>query len=615
MSDATGLKSRLVAHTRAVARIARWEVTRSAGTLDRRTIVLGLLAVLVAGGIALGAAGSSVALDEDLYRVGVASDSPYYDAIEQSTTLDPRPLSDPNVELVVSETHVSVSDTPTGMAAYAAFRDAVQSYNERQMVHESNQTAAFPVVVNLQYHERGALVPDGSRVEGNTGTNGGTDSGETGSTGDSSRTGGDQTGDASTAGGAASADDGPIAAPALGGAGGFLGGDTSGSPASISPPFPFASLVLAFAFLVPMNFVIQAYGSSILNERVNRRGELLLVAPVTPGDIVAGKTAPYLAGMAAITVVIALAIGGGPVSVAAVIPIGLLFLAATFVGAMFARSFKELTFVTVTVSVFLTTYTFVPAIFTNVTPIALISPLTLVVRDLAGSPVSFGAFVFSVGPILLAALVLFLLGTGVYREEDMFTQRSVPLKFLDALDSRISRPRSVATLSALSIPFVFIAELLAVAVLFVLPVDVTVPLVLLAVAVVEELAKSLHVFAVFEKARFERTVRVSLVLGALSGLGFFVGEKFTAIAQIVGLLSLTLGQTAFVPAGIGIGDVTGVSPLTGVGLFLAPLVLHAVTAAVTALGAMRGRIPYALALLGAIGIHVVYNLQVVSSLG
>ncbi len=59
-------------------------------------------------------------------------------------------------------------------------------------------------------------------------------------------------------------------------------------------------------------------------------------------------------------------------------------LGATFVGAMFARSFKELTFVTVAVSVFLTAYTFVPAIFTQVTPIALISPLTLVVRDLTG---------------------------------------------------------------------------------------------------------------------------------------------------------------------------------------------------------------------------------------
>ncbi|KAB1198878.1 MULTISPECIES: ABC transporter permease [Haloferax] len=606
-----------------MARIAQWEVSRSAGTVDRKTIALGLIGALVAVAIAAGAVGSGVAIDQDLYRVGIDSDSAYYDAVEQSSVLEPRPLSDPNVEIVVSNTHVSVKETQTSRAAYQAFREAVQSYNERQMAREPNQSAAFPVVVDLQYRERGALVPPGSRVDGGsgdgTGVGGGSDavggsgdsSGTTGTVGTDSSSGASD-GDGSVGSGAdstavASADDSSLGASSLGGMAGIFGGDTSGSPASISPPFPFASLVLAFAFLVPMNFVIQAYGSSILNERVNRRGELLLVAPIAPGDIVAGKTLPYLAGMVGITVVIAAAIGGGPVSVAAVIPIGLLFLSSTFVGAMFARSFKELTFVTVTVSVFLTTYTFVPAIFTNVTPIALISPLTLVVRDLGGDAIPLGDFAFSVGPILVAALVLFLLGTGVYREEDMFTQRSVPLKFLDALDSRISRPRSIATLSALSIPFVFIAELLAIAVLFVLPVDVTVPLVLVAVAIVEELAKSMHIYAAFEKARFARTVRVSLLLGGLSGLGFFLGEKFTAIVQLVGLPSLTLGQAAFAPSGIGIA--------TAAGLLVAPLVLHAVTASVTALGARQGKSAYGLALVGAIGIHVVYNMQVVNALG
>ncbi len=585
--------------------------------MDRKTIALGLVAALVAAGIAAGAVGSGVAIDQDLYRVGVAADSPYYDAIDQSSVLEPRPISDPNVEIVVSATHVSVRDTPTSRAAYGAFRDAVRSYNERQMRLEPNQSAAFPVVVTLQYRERGALVPPGSRIDDGSGgesVSGGDASDSAGTTGTDGSDSASSTGDGDSSAGsdfdssdAAAADDSSIDAPSLGGMAGIFGGDTSGSPASISPPFPFASLVLAFAFLVPMNFVIQAYGSSILNERVNRRGELLLVAPIAPGDIVAGKTLPYLAGIVGITIAIAAAIGGGPVSVAAVIPIGLLFLSSTFVGAMFARSFKELTFVTVTVSVFLTTYTFVPAIFTNVTPIALISPLTLVVRDLGGDAVSLGDFAFSVGPILLAALVLFLLGTGVYREEDMFTQRSVPLKFLDALDSRISRPRSIATLSALSIPFVFIAELLAIAVLFVLPVDVTVPLVLVAVAVIEELAKSMHIYAAFEKARFARTVRASLLLGGLSGLGFFVGEKFTAIVQLVGLPSLTLGQAAFAPSGIGLA--------TAAGLLVAPLVLHAVTASVTALGARKGKSAYALALVGAIGIHVVYNMQVVNALG
>jgi ABC-type Na+ efflux pump permease subunit len=365
--------------------------------------------------------------------------------------------------------------------------------------------------------------------------------------------------------------------------------------------------VLAFAFLVPMNFVIQAYGSTVLNERINRRGELLLIAPVTPGDIVAGKTLPYFAAIVAVTLGIAAVVGGGPVAVAAVVPVGLLFLAATFVAAMFARSFKELTFVTVAVSVFLTTYTFVPAIFTDVTPVALISPLTLVVRDLQSTPVTVGQYLFSTGPFYVGAAVLFLLGVGVYREEDMFTQRPVPLKFVDALDAHLSGLASVGATTALAIPFVFIAELLAVAVLYVLPVGLSIPLLLLVIAAVEEVAKSVHVYAGYAKSRFDGSLRTALALGAASGVGFFVGEKSTAVVQLVALDTVSLGRAAFAPAGI--------DPFAATGLFLAPLALHVATAGLSATGASRGRYWYAAALAVATLVHAAYNFAVVSLLG
>ncbi|MUW15523.1 PrsW family intramembrane metalloprotease, partial [Halorubrum sp. CBA1125] len=205
-------------------------------------------------------------------------------------------------------------------------------------------------------------------------------------------------------------EDGGFAVPAIGG--GVFGADTAGSPGSIAPPFPFVSLLLAFVFLVPMNFLVQAYGSSVLDERTNRRGEPLLVTPLSPVDIVAGKTLPYAGLAVLVTVAIAAAVGGGPLSVIAVLPIVATFLAATFVGAMFARSFKELTFVTVGVSVLLTTYAFVPAVFTNVTPVALVSPLTLVVFDLQGEAVSAGEVLFATTPMAVGAALLFGLGLG-----------------------------------------------------------------------------------------------------------------------------------------------------------------------------------------------------------
>jgi ABC-type Na+ efflux pump permease subunit len=606
---------------RAVARIARWEVGRSAGVVDRRTAALGLVALLLAGAVG-GAtlATGGAALDRDVYRIGVATDSPYHEVVRESPALAARDADldslGRSVEVVVRGDRFYVADSRKAEAALSTFRSAVRRHNLGRMGEEGNVSAAFPVVVTLQYTDRGGGT--GGSATASTDGDGTTDNGGDGDggtaddpTADGGGTGQDRddgTADSSDSGDgiAAGGDSGSLGVPFLGGD--LLGGGNSGSPADISPPFPFGALVLAFVFFVPMNFVIQPYGSSILNERINRRGELLLVAPVSPAAIVAGKTLPYLATLVGLTAVIAVAIGGGVTSVAAVAPIAALYLAATFVGGMFARSFKELTFVTVAISVFLTSYAFVPAIFTNVTPIALISPLTLVVHDLQGTGVTAAQYAFSTGPFYVGAAVLFTLGVGVYREEDMFTQRPVPLKFLDALDSRIAGPRSMAVLSALSIPFVFIAELLAIAVLFVLPVDVSIPLLLLVVAGVEEVAKSVHVYAGFENDFADRRgLRTALVLGSLSGLGFFLGEKLTAVVQFVGLPDLALGRAAFTPVGVG--------SAAALGLLLAPLVLHATTTSIAALGASRSRNWYLAALVPATLVHAAYNFAVVSALG
>ena len=621
-SPATWLRSavrRAGETARSVGRIARWETRRSVGVLDRRTAILGVLALLLAGavgGVAL--AGGGGALDRDIYRVGVAPDSPYHDVVVEDPALTAR-APDPNqlgrgTEVVIRDGRFYVADSAKARAALSALRDAVGRQNLDRMGAEENTSAAFPVVVTLRYTDRGGeSPPDGGESNGDGDAVGGASAdGDDTDTAPSDGATAEPSGGPDTDGAArdGAARDGPVGVPSLGATGGLLGGgDTSGSPADISPPFPFAALVLAFLFFVPMNFVIQPYGSTILNERINRRGELLLVTPVSPSAIVAGKTLPYLSLLVSVTALITLAIGGGVTSVAAVAPVAALFLAATFVGAMFARSFKELTFVTVFVSVFLTSYAFVPAIFTNVTPIALISPLTLVVRDLQDVGVTAAEYCFSTGPFYVGSTVLFALGIGVYREEDMFTQRPVPLKFLDALNSRITRPRSVALLSAFSIPFVFIAELLAIAVLFVLPGTVSVPLLLVVVATVEEVAKSVHVYAAVRGPFTDRrTDGLAVRLGALSGLGFFLGEKFTAVVQFVGLPDLELGRAAFV----SVGD--GPTLIVGALLLLAPLVLHATTASVAALGARRGRYAYLAALVPAIGIHAVYNLAVVTAI-
>jgi ABC-type Na+ efflux pump permease subunit len=586
------------------------------GGLDRRTAAAVIVAVLAIAGLGGAVATAGTAQDANIYSAGVAGSSAYYqpladdprfrvaevDVADASRNRLVETFERSSLDVLIGADAMVSRDTRKGRAAAAAVREAVSSHNERLMRLEAdrgNEVAAFPVSVDLRYVERSSIALDGEGPGDADGTD--TEPGD-GATTDMPDRGTD---------GPGSGNSGGIQAPSIGS--GALFGSSGGRPSDIQPPFPFASLVLAFAFVVPMNFAIQAYASSVLRERTNRRGELTLIAPVSPATIVAGKTLPYLLGMLAIAGVTALALGGGFLSIAAVTPIALFFLAAAFVAALLARSHKELTFVLVTVSVTVTTYVFVPAVFSDVHPIAAISPLTMVVRDLEGVAVSAPTVAFSTGPMLVAAGVLFYLGGGLYREEDLFAQRPVPEKILDALATPIRGAKSVALLTVLLLPFVFLAELLVVAALFVLPRAASLPALLAAIAVIEEVGKSVHVLAGFERGRFDRGLRTALVVGAASGIGFFLAEKLAVVAQLVGLQRVEEGRVAF-QAGAGLGGDGGLSPLVLVGLLLAPLLLHVVTASLSAVGASRGRRAYLAGLLLAALVHVLYNATVVVGL-
>jgi len=619
---------------RKILRIARWEVTKNAGGIDRKTAAVVAVTLLVLGGAApLVVAQGGVTLDEGFYRVGVDEESPLYPVVESDSTFaaqDPDEELGSEIDLRIRATQVVASDSQKGQAALAELRSSVDSYNDRVMSAESNQSAAFPVTVTLEYAERnltttggtdtldGGTVNDGTPSDSGTPDDGGNDSdpadgdGSDGTIGDGSNgtTGDGPTGEESTGDGSA------------GGIGGIArsltGSDaTTGTPSDISPPFPFQSLILAFLFVIPLNFVIQAYGSTMLSERLNRRGELMLVAPVSRGDIIAGKTLPYFLGALFFEGLIAGGIlylqpdsGSGLYALAAVVPLILLFLSATFLGAMFARSFKELTFVTVSITVGLTTYAFVPAIFTDVTPIALISPLTIVVRDIQGVAIEPLSVLLSTLPPLFTAGLFFVLGAGLYREEDMFTQRPIPLKVLDSLAGRIHRRRSVALVVILLMPLVILAELVAVAAVYPismgLPQPIWLGLILFSIVVIEELAKSLPIYAGFVHNRYDRSIRSALAVGALAGLGFFLAEKGLLLAQLLGGLP-EVQQAAVVSA----GPTAGIGPAVGLLLLLAPLALHVVTAATSAVGMRSGRQGYAIGLTAAIAIHFLYNFSVV----
>jgi len=629
-------------------RIARWETARSFGSVDRKTAVILLAIVLLLAALAPALVAVNPTPGADLYRVGVSDSHPYHDVVSQDRRLqavDPRTssLEEGTIDVLVTQSRVVVTETEKSQAAAGVLRESIVAYNDRLMARETDQAAAFPVTVTLSYAEQTNLVDytgdtgqqsaDGETDDSGselgtttdtaalqttktspsgdqqtpTPTDGATDSSRTSSqesisgtetAGDSKET--DTPGATTVSGGYSgrNTDDGPLS--------GLFGSGQAGTPSGITPPFPLESLLLAFAFLLPFNFVIQAYGSSVIAERINRRGEPLLVAPVSRGDIIIGKALPYFVGSLGITAGIAFVLGGSVRSIVAIAPIAALFIAATFVAGMLSRSYKELTFSTVTISVVLTGYAFLPAVFAEVHPIAAISPLTIVVNDLQGASVGVGTFVLGTLPATLSAGVLLALGAGLYREEDLFTRRPLPAKALDALAAPLRSRFRVGLWTALFIPFVLVAELMAVAALFVLPVSLSIPLLLAVLAIVEEVAKSLHIYAGYRRGRFKTDRSNAIVLGISSGVGFFLAEKILGITQLVGLPNLDIGRAAFGP------DILGLSTI---GLLFAPLLLHSVTAAISALGARESRNRYFIGLIFAALIHLAYNLVVVSSLG
>lgn len=567
---------------KSIARIAKWEAKSGSTGFNKRTAIIVLLASLVGAsvfaGAQMGAGGTQI--NEGLYTVGIEEgvDTGYKLAMKNDPQLNVKvvdEISNPDkydAAIVVQNGKTSVirEETKRGRAVVQAMNQAIEQYNTQLMRDAEDQAAAFPVGVIVSY-----VNPVGSAQTQASGAS------SSGGTGEASQP----------------------APPEVN-----LEGESGGKPDSVNPPFPFRSLILAFAFLVPINFIAQAYGSSMIEERTNRRGELLLVSPVTRYDIIAGKTIPYLLATLAISGVISYAIGAGLLSVLAVLPLGLAFFGAVFVASIFSRSYNELTFLTLSISVVVVSFAFIPAVFTQIHPISVISPLTIVVSELRGETIALSDFLFSTVPLTVTATLMFGLGAGMFSEKDLFTQKSIRGKLIDALAYRMKSKWSAAKMSALGLPFVFVAELLAVAMLFIAPPLISLPVILGIAAFIEEVAKSLHIFAGFEKKVFKPTRKMALILGFLSGAGFFLAEKVLAVVQYVGLMDLSAGQTAF----LGAVMPTGQLPL---GILLLFPFLHSITAMISSMGARKGWKWYLASLIVATLVHIGYNVSVLLSQG
>lgn len=370
-------------------------------------------------------------------------------------------------------------------------------------------------------------------------------------------------------------------------------------PNEVEPPFPVRSLLLTFAYLIPLNFLSQYYATSLYAERVRQRGILLLSTPFSGGEILTGKTLPYLAAGLAFCAAITVLIGSDLLGFAAVLPIIAFAIGSAMLIALIARSPRELTFLLVTVTVLLSTFLFLPAIFTDIHPVAYLSPVTVLSQTIRHHPVPPGYFLYATLPLALVSLVLTRVAGSLYREEQLFAPKPVLSKLADAIHSLAPGGWRLLVAGALTVPFTIGLELFVLVFAVSLDLQLAFVVFLFGGALIEELLKFLVVRARLTHA--PRRFRDAILTGLLVGTGFFLGEKLALVFSLIGLDRLPLGDQAL--ASYGVSAV----PL----LFLGPLLLHVATATVGALGARKGGTSGSLALFAAVLVHAAYNIAVI----
>ncbi|MFA5212868.1 MAG: ABC transporter permease [Methanoregula sp.] len=371
------------------------------------------------------------------------------------------------------------------------------------------------------------------------------------------------------------------------------------TPSQISPPLPFDSIILVFVFIFPLYFTSQFFMMSIMNERIERKGEILLSTPVRSSSIILGKALPYLLGMFAICAALILYIRASPIILLPLIPVIFFFLANALLIGMLARSFKELSFLSIFFSTIATSYLFFPSIFANVHVISLISPLTLIVLTIQGSTWTVTDYLYSTSLFWLTGIVIFYIATKNFKDERLFSEKRLLSRVREFLSEILSERHPLISLflfCAFSIPFIFMVQMMCLVLFFNLPMPYSLVLLLLFAALTEEIAKGVGIYTLYARDPGFLSWKMLVLASIATAAGFLVGEKL--------LLFVTLAQIS--------DSIFGSILFLSLGALWLPFLLHCACVLIVAsclkLWGKKGFVP---GLVIAMVVHCLYNLYFV----
>ncbi len=368
-------------------------------------------------------------------------------------------------------------------------------------------------------------------------------------------------------------------------------------PSLMSPPIPFAQVIIAFLYVLPVSFVSVFFTSSFMDEKIDRRIAVLMSAPVTPLEIIVGKMLPYVAFSLVSVIVITLLLKGNLLLAMAIfIPIILFIFSIYLMVSLVYRTFKDTTFISMLAISVITSYLVFPAMFSGVSDLSYMSPLTLAVKMYRGEPFGLKEYLFSIGAMPLIFILSMYVGTRILNEEYLMGFRPLYRKVADAIYLTIDRTHpylSITLLSLFLIPIVYMIQLVTLALSLNVPMHYIPGVLLLAATVVEEIAKSAGITVLLEK-RVIWSARDVLVLSFLSALGFLVGEKLLLYVSLSVVSESMLSAALF-----------------SANMLWIPLIAHSTfTALVCLLTSRSGVRHYPFAVLVGSIVHALYNLYV-----
>jgi len=368
-------------------------------------------------------------------------------------------------------------------------------------------------------------------------------------------------------------------------------------PSLMNPPMPFAQVIVAFFYVLPVFFISVFFTSSFIDEKTDRKIAVLMSAPVTPFEVIVGKMLPYMGFSLASVVVITLLLKGNLLLAMAIfIPVILFIFAVYLMVPLVYRTFKDTTFISMLAISAITSYLIFPAMFSGISDLSCMSPLTLAVKMYRGEPFGLKEYLFATASMSFVFVLSMYIGTCILNEEYLMGFRPLYRKAAEAIYLAINRRHIYASITLLSlflIPAVFMIQLVTLALSFNLPMPFALGGLLLAAAVIEEVAKSAGIAVLLEK-RVIQSARDVLVLSFLSAVGFLVAEKALLFVSLSAVSQSALSAALFTS-----------------GMFLIPLTAHFVFTALVCLPIGRfGVRYYPFAVLAGAIVHGLYNLYV-----